>query len=167
MKYFPTLCALAALALTMTACQAGNHDADAKVIQDNEVQWNQDLVSKDVDKLMSHYADDAVLMGPGMPPSSGKDAIRTVMKEMVSDPAMSLKFRASKIEVANSGDIAYTRGSYTMTMTDPQTNQVVNDHGSFLTTYRKQADGTWKAVSDIASSELPLSVPSAMPAMTK
>jgi hypothetical protein len=42
-----------------------------------------------------------------------------------------------------------------MAMTDPQTRQVINDHGSYVTTYRKQPDGTWKAVADIATSEVP------------
>ncbi len=132
-----------------------NHDADVKAIQDNEAQWNQDIAAKDVDKIAAHYADDAVLMGPGMPASTGKDAIRNTLKEMAADPGMSLKFHASKIEVASAGDVAYTQGSYTMTATDPQTEQVVNDHGSYVTTYRKQTDGDWKAVADIATSEVP------------
>jgi ketosteroid isomerase-like protein len=46
-----------------------------------------------------------------MPPSSGKDAIRNTIKQMISDPALSLKFRASKVEVAKSGDEAFTQGS--------------------------------------------------------
>jgi ketosteroid isomerase-like protein len=78
---------------------------------------------------------------------------------MVADPALSLKFQASHVEVAKSGDVAFTRGSYTMTMTDPNSKQVVNDRGSYVTTYRKQADGSWKAVSDIATSEVPPPMP--------
>ena len=78
---------------------------------------------------------------------------------MVSDPALSLKFHATKVEVAKSGDVAYTQGTYTLTLTDPQTKQVINDHGSYVTTYRKQPDGTWKAVADIATSEVPPPAP--------
>jgi ketosteroid isomerase-like protein len=69
--------------------------------------------------------------------------------------------------VAKSGDVAYTQGSYTMVMTDPQTKQVINDHGSYVTTYRKQPDGTWKAVADIATSEVPPPVPPPTPAPSK
>lgn len=157
------LYAATAIAFMVTACNQmpDTHDADVKAIQDNEAQWNQDYVSKDVDKITAHYADDAVLMAPGMPVSSGKDAIRNLGKQMFSDPALSLKFHASKVEVSKSGDLAYTQGSYTMTMTDPQTKQVMNDHGSYVTTYRKQADGTWKAVADIAASEVSPSAPPA------
>jgi uncharacterized protein (TIGR02246 family) len=161
MKRLITLCAAAAMALTFTACNqtADTHDADVAALQANESQWNQDYLSRDADKIVAHYADDAVLMIPGMPATSGKEAIRTALKQMVSDPALSLKFQASKVDVAKSGDLAYTQGSYTITMTDPQTKQPINDHGSYVTTYRKQADGTWKAVADIVSSDIPPPAP--------
>jgi ketosteroid isomerase-like protein len=61
--------------------------------------------------------------------------------------------------VAKSGDLAYTQGVYTLTVTDPQTRQIVNDHGTYVTTYRKQPDRTWKAVADIATSEVPTPAP--------
>ena len=130
-------------------------DADVKALKDNEAQWNLDYTSKDADKIAAHYADDAVLMIPGMPPRSGKDAIRTALQQMIADPALSLKFQPSKVEVAKSGDVAYTQGSYSLTVTDPDSKRAINDHGSYVTTYRKQSDGAWKAVADIATSEVP------------
>ncbi len=151
-----------ALALFLTGCaqtMPDTREADAKTLRDLETQWNQDWVSKDVDKLLAHYADDAVLMGPGMAAGVGKDAVRKMLAGMTSDPAMSLKFQPSKVEVGKGGDIAYTQGSYTMTMTDPNSKQLINDHGSYVTTYRKGADGTWKAVADIATSEVPPPAP--------
>jgi uncharacterized protein (TIGR02246 family) len=167
MKRFATLCATFAIALLMTACNeaADTHDADVKALKDNEAQWNRDFASKDPDKLVAHYADDAILMSPGMPASSGKDAIRNTLKQMVSDPAFLLKFQASKVEIAKSGDVAYTRGSYTMAMTNPQTKQVIDDHGSYVTMYRKPPNGAWKAVADIATSEVP--PPASPPAPSK
>jgi uncharacterized protein (TIGR02246 family) len=157
MKRFASLCAIIAVAFTMAGCNqtSTSHDADVKAIQDNEAQWNQDYAAKDNNKIVAHYADDAILIVPGMPSTSGKEAIGAALKQMVSDPALSLQFHPTKVEVARSGDVAYTQGAYTLTLTDPQTKQIVNDHGSYVTTYRKQPDGTWKAVADIASSEVP------------
>lgn len=151
-----------ALLLALAACNQmapDTHDADVQALKDNEAQWNRDFASKDAEKLASHYADEAVLMSPGVPSSVGKDDIRKALTAMVSDPALSLKFHAAKVEVAKSGDLGFTQGSYTMTMTDPSSKKVINDHGSYVTTYRKQADGSWKAVADIASSELPPAAP--------
>jgi uncharacterized protein (TIGR02246 family) len=175
-KRLQTLCAIPATALmaltmmmtTMTACNQApdthdTHDADVKAIQADETQWNQDYAAKDQDKIVAHYADDAVLMVPGMPSLSGREAIRGALKQMISDPALALKFQTSRVEVAKSGDVAYVQGAYTLAVTDPATRQVINDHGSYVTTYRKQPDGAWKAVADIASSEVPPPAPSSPP----
>ena len=157
MKQLAGIFAAMAIVLTLASCHqmTDTHDNDVKTLQENEAQWNDDFVSRDANRLVAHYAEDAVLMAPGMAPAIGVDAIRNTLKKMVADPALSLKFHPSKIEVAKAGDLAYTQGSYIVSFTDPQTRQVVNDHGSYVTTYRKQPDGAWKAVADIASSEMP------------
>jgi len=167
MKRFATLLGATAIALLATACNqsANTHDADVQALKDNETQWNADWLSKDAAKIAAHYSDDAVLMVPGTPSTTGKDAILASLKQMTTDPAVSLKFQASRVEVAKSGDLGYTQGTYTLTLTEPTTKQVINDHGSYVTAYRKGADGTWKAVSDIATSEVP--PPAPMPAKSK
>jgi ketosteroid isomerase-like protein len=113
MKRAATLCAAAAVALMFTACSQApdTHDADVRAIQNDDLQWNHDFAAQDADKLASHYADDAVLMVPGSSAVSGKDAIHTALKQMASDPAFSLKFQSSRVDVAKSGDLAYTQGS--------------------------------------------------------
>jgi len=153
------LCTLAALGVAAYSQTAGR-PADLQALKDNEARWNREFVAKDIEKLAAHYTDTAVVMAPGMAPVSGRDEIRKMLQEMVADPAMSLKFQPSRVEVASSGDLGFTQGSYQMTMTDPASKQVIHDHGSYVTTYRKQSDGSWKAVADIASSEAPPSSPS-------
>jgi len=164
MKSLALMCGTAAMALAMAACNQApqpaaaapdTHDPDVKAINDNEAQWNSDWAAKDADKIAAHYADDAVLMAPGMEPMKGSAAIKGGLKEMLADKALSLKFKASMVDVSKSGELGYTQGDYQMTMTDPATHKVVNDHGTYVTTYRKQADGSWKAVADIASSSVP------------
>ncbi len=165
MKRFAAVCAVMALGLLMTGCGAApdTHDADVKAIRDNEAQWNLDWAAKDMDKLIAHYADDVFFVSPGAPAVTSKDALRAAFKEMIGDPALSLKFQATRVEVAKSGEVAYTMGTYTLNATDPASKQVINDHGSYVTTYRKQADGTWKAVADIASSAVPPPAPAPAP----
>jgi uncharacterized protein (TIGR02246 family) len=157
MKLFAALCVATVLAATLTACNqsSGNTDADIAAIRAVEAQWNKDWAAHDLDKISSYMADDAVLMVPFAPAVTGKAAIRESNKPMVADPVTALKFTATRVEVAKSGDVAWTQGSYTLTLTDPQTKQVINDHGSYVTTYRKEPDGSWKAIADIATSEVP------------
>jgi uncharacterized protein (TIGR02246 family) len=162
MKPFAALCAATLIvAAGLTACNqsSGNTDADIAAVKAVETQWNQDWAARDVDKIMAHYADDAVLIAPGGPAANGKSAITGAIKPMAADPATNLKFTANRVEVAKSGDVAWTEGSYTLTMTDPASKQVINDHGSYVTTYRKQPDGSWKAIADIATSEVPPLMP--------
>jgi uncharacterized protein (TIGR02246 family) len=153
------ICTLGLLALVTSCAQApqspDTHDADVQALKDNEAQWNKDYQAKDLEKITAHSADDAVLIAPGAQPSTGKEAIHSMLKDMVGDNALSLSFEASRVDVAKSGDVAYTQGSYTMTMTDPATKKPISDKGSYVTVYKKQADGSWKAVSDIASSATP------------
>jgi uncharacterized protein (TIGR02246 family) len=161
MKALATLCGTAALALAITACNQtpppapDTHDADVKAITDLEAQWNKDYAAKDGDKAGGYYASDAILMVPGEPSVSGKDAIQASLKQMLADPAFLLTFQPTRVDVAKSGDLAYSVGKYQLTVTDPATHKVINDHGSYVTTYRKQPDGSWKAESDIATSEVP------------
>src|SRR3569833_1465213 len=158
MKSLVTLCGMAIFTLSVTGCSTApppapdTHDADVKAISDTEEQMVKDWATKDAAKVASHYADDAVVMTPGGEPARGKDAVLSMAKQMVADPALSLTFQASKVDVAKSGDIGYTQGSYKMTMPNPAPHKPMDDHGSYVTTYRKQADGSWKAAADIATS---------------
>lgn len=40
-------------------------------------------------------------------------------------------------EVAKSGDLAHTQGSYTLTVTDPATKKPIHDKGSYVTVLQK------------------------------
>ena len=139
---------------------------DLKAIKDGEVAWNADFAAKDADKLTSHYADDATLMMPDEPIVMGKDNIRTALKEMVTDKNLALSFATSTAQVAKSGDVGYTQGTYSMTMTSPRTKKPVTEKGKYLTVYKKQSDGTWKAIEDINNADAP-AAPVAMAAAPK
>jgi uncharacterized protein (TIGR02246 family) len=158
MKRLACFCVISALAVMMLGCNSGsaNHDADVASLKANEVQWNADWASHNMDKIVGHYTDDAVLMVAGEPASKGVAEIRKNFKDMVVDPATVLKFSASRVEVSDDGTMGVTQGSYTLAAMDPQTKKVENDHGSYVTMYRKQADGSWKSQLDIAVSEVPM-----------
>ena len=108
---------------------------------------------------MSYYADDASVLMPDAPVASGKDAIRAAIKPIFDDPNDAITFQGSRVEVAKSGDLAYTQGAYTATVTDPKWKKPVTDKGKYVTVYKKQADGAWKAVADIWNADTPLPAP--------
>lgn len=169
MKIIARLCLATAVSFAAVGCNqpADTHDADVAALKALETQWVQEFAAKDAEKVGAHYADDATLMPPGMAPAAGRAAILAMDKEQLADPAFALKFAATRVEVAKSGDVGFTQGTYTMSLTDPATKQVINDHGTYLTAYRKQADGSWKAVSDMQASSVPPPAPAPVAAPAK
>ena len=94
-------------------------------------------------------------MMPDAPIIMGKDAIRSAVAGMMSDKNLALSFATTNAQVAKGGDIAYTQGTYSMTMTNPKTKKLVAEKGKYLTVYKKQSDGTWKAIEDINNADAP------------
>lgn len=84
----------------------------------------------------------------------GKDAMRKALQPMLADPNLKLEFSSQRVEVARSGDVAFTQGTYQLTVTNGKTKKPIIDKGTYVTGFKKQADGSWKAVSDINTSEL-------------
>jgi ketosteroid isomerase-like protein len=52
------------------------------------------------------------------------------------------------VTVASAGDLATSRGHYTITTSDKTTGKPVTSSGTYLTVYKKQADGGFKAMED-------------------
>jgi uncharacterized protein (TIGR02246 family) len=149
-----------ALAALMAGCApAGNHDADVQAIKDTEAAWVKDAATRDVEKFAAYYTEDASVLLPNAPAFNGKEAIRGALKPVISDPNFALNFAATRVDVAKSGELAYAQGAYTMTTSDPNTHAPVTEKGKYLTVYRKQADGNWKAVADTVMSDAPPPAP--------
>jgi ketosteroid isomerase-like protein len=104
------------------------------------------MKAKDAKRVTAAYASDAEIMNPGMAPGTGAD-----MAKSFDDPAFTLDFTNTRTDVAASGDMAYTRGTFDVTFTNPETRKVEAMSGNYVTVYKKQADGSWKAVQDIAT----------------
>jgi ketosteroid isomerase-like protein len=126
---------------------AGN--AEAEIIA-QEDQWNREYAARDLEGLIAHYAPGATLKEPDTPPLSG-GWIRTSFEAAMNDPAFAMTFAHDRIEVAASGDIAYSRGHYQVSWTDPQSRQPTTHYGSYLTVWQRQADGHWKVLEDFES----------------
>lgn len=151
---------ITAMMILSWGCSIGTPDtraADERAIRDTEAQWSK-AAAKGVDAFVSFYADDAVALPPNAPISTSKESTRAALRPMFEAPGFSLTFEASKVEVARSGDIGYSYGTYSMTMNDPK-GAPTNDKGKYVTVYRKQADGKWKAIVDTFNSDLPLAPP--------
>jgi uncharacterized protein (TIGR02246 family) len=129
---------------------------DEKSIRDSEAAWARAFATKEPEKAAAFYADDAASMLPDTPLMSGKKAIIAGMKPELGDPNFTLVFAPTKVEIAKSGDLAYSQGTFKYTTTDPKTKQRVGQAGNYVEVYKKQGDGSWKVEEDIATEETPL-----------
>ena len=143
------------LTASCTSTVPDTRQADIKAVKAVEATWVEDIATKDVDKFASYYADDASLLLPNAPIINGRDNIKAALKPMLADPNFALTFHSTRAEASKGGDFVYTLGTYSMTTSRPKDKTPVPDKGKYLTVFKKQADGSWKAVADMISSDMP------------
>jgi uncharacterized protein (TIGR02246 family) len=109
--------------------------------------WN----NRELDKVVSIYAQNAVYLPPHHSAVHGRDAIREYLERALEHGATGLAFEVTYIRQA--GDLAYDVGTYTMNL--PHDGGKRQDKGKYLTVWHRLADGEWKIVADAWSSDLP------------
>src|SRR5882762_5615852 len=109
MKTMMTILSIGVLLFAATAslAQKSNPNPDEQAIRQLDKDWSAAAQSKDVDKTVSFYADDASAFPFNAPIATGKEQTRQVWAHLTSLPGFSLTFSPTKIEVAKSSDLAY------------------------------------------------------------
>ena len=136
-------------------------DADEKAVRDADAEWSNAARGKDLDKTVSFYADDALVLPPNEPAVASKDGIRNMWKGFI-DGVTDISWKATRVEMAKSGDLAVLTGTYEMTMKDG-----TKDHGKYCEVWEKKAEGKWKCGTDMFNSNLPASTSPAPDAAEK
>lgn len=150
---------LALLTITAGGCaKKVDLDAARTAIRTADAEWAKATAAKDEAGFMALVATDGHILPPNEPAVSGTNAIRQWFSGMSAMPGFSVSWKPTLVEVATSGDMGYTVGAYELTMQDPY-GATINDHGKYVTVWKKQADGSWKVAVDTFNSDVPLPVP--------
>ncbi len=144
---------LLVLAISGCAPQADVEAEQAAHLQ-ADAAWSQAASAKDLDGTISFLAEGASMFPPNANMVTGEVALRELWSEEFGTPGYALSWQASKAEVSARGDLGYTVGTYEGTMNDPEGNSVT-DRGKYVTVWKKQPGGSWKAVADIWNSDQP------------
>jgi uncharacterized protein (TIGR02246 family) len=119
--------------------------SDEATIRGLDSAWVKAVGAKNMDQVVSYYADNAALLAPGAPQATGKPAIQQAFAGLMAMPGFALTFEPTTVDV--SGDRALEVGTYDLTLNDksgkPQTTK-----GKYIVVWGKQADGNWKALLD-------------------
>jgi len=133
---------------------ADDREADAKAIMSVQEGAMKGWEARNAEQIAGMYAPNAEIFFPNMPTLKGSD-MGAAVKDMLPDPNLSFKSANVKVEASRSGDIGYTQGTYEMITTDQKTKKPIRENGRYLTVFAKQADGVWKAVSDMNTPDGP------------
>ena len=142
-----TLVTLFPLSLVLAA------GADENAVRDADAEWSKVAGAKDLDKTVSFYADDAMVLPPNQAMVTSKTGIRDLWKGFL-DSLTDISWKTNRVQMAKSGDMGYLIGTYAWTMKDG-----AKDTGKYCEVWKKQADGKWKVAADMFSSDLPAPPP--------
>ena len=149
--YFKSLF-ISTLLLLTASCQPKKVDtkAESEKLMQASREWSAAANSRDIEKIVSYWTDDAILFSAGEPELKGKKAIREMVEASMKNPGFSISWVPISAEVSESGDMGYLIEHSKITMKDStgKTN-IMTFKG--VTVWKKQKDGSWKNAIDIMS----------------
>jgi len=139
------LIAIASLAAAHT-CFAASEDKNARELIAVDDDWSSAAVAKDVDRVASFYAQDAVAFPPDEPIAVGWAAARKVWASYFTDPTYPISWKTTSAGVVK--DMGWTAGTF-QDSSKGSDGKTVAKNGKYVCVWRKSADGKWKAIRDI------------------
>ena len=131
---------------------AADMDAQAKALAKLDDDWSNAATTKDAERVASFYAEDAIAYPPNEPVAIGRPAAKKVWAAYFADPTFTISWKADHAGVSKSGDLGFTAGAYADSYKGPD-GKLVTEKGKFLCTWKKQNDGSWKAIHDMWNSD--------------
>ena len=142
------------LLIIISSCstQPVDQEAEAKKIMELSREWAKVAQTNDLEKTLSYWADDAVVMSPGQPPTRGTDELRMMLEATSEIPGFEINWEPKEAFVSKSGDLGYTIAHNYITMQDSLGNSfTIFNKGVEI--WKKDEDGTWKNVVDIYNAD--------------
>ncbi|HRO86381.1 MAG TPA: DUF4440 domain-containing protein [Niabella sp.] len=136
-----------------------NQKADTKVEEEKLRQTIKDwtmLLDKDsLERTVSFWTDDAIMMMPGQPVIKGKKAIEEMVANSRKIPGFKIVWEPpTEVDVSENGDRAYTFQRNQITMND-SLGKPMTQYNKSVSIWKKQADGSWKDAVVIWNAESP------------
>lgn len=105
---------------------------------------------RDLERILSYWSDDARVIEPGEPVYEGKAAIRAYVAASLATPGFHIHWVSSNPVFSPDGRVAYMPGVTELTV--PGTDgKPMTIHMRGISVWRRDADGIWRCVVDIAN----------------
>lgn len=97
----------------------------------------------------SWFAGDGAMIQPGVGEIRGREEILSMMASL-DEPGVSLRWEPLRADIAASGDLGWTTGTYVSESPGPD-GEVRTGQGRYVSIWRRQPDGSWKVVMDLGN----------------
>jgi ketosteroid isomerase-like protein len=139
----------AAAALLSAACAPPKADtaALAAALTQLDDDWSKAAATRNAESVGAFYAADAIAYPPDMPVAIGHDAATKVWADGFADSSYRISWKTDHAGASESGELGFTTGNFDESYRAPD-GKVIARKGKYVCVWRKQPDGTWKAIHD-------------------
>lgn len=119
-------------------------DTEIQDLKNIEAEWGAAIAAGDIEKALSFFADNALVIPANESPLIGKETYREFMQKQLDQYTMVYGGTLEDVQV--SCDLAFTRGTSKLIITPKAGGNTRTSNGNWVCIYRKQPDGTWKCI---------------------
>ena len=126
-------------------------EADVQAIKGIIAEWNTAVNAGDIERSMSHRADNEIIIPPNEPAIVGKEADRRFHQQWYDQ----LIFKEDDVvkDVHVSGDLAVAHVTWSAVVTPKAGGEPIKSNGNTIMVFKKQPDGVWNCIYLIYSDE--------------
>ena len=131
-------------ALILLLLPACTPTPDPGVLLEADRAFAADVVADGASAWAGWFAEDGAMIQAGVGEIRGQAAIRVAVAYL-DTPGTTLRWEPARADIATSGDLGWTTGSWTFRST-PESPV---SRGRYVSIWRRQPDGSWKVVMDL------------------
>ena len=145
---FRRLSASSAVLLACLSCSPNRDtEPEREALMQTSRAWARAAASGDVERMVSFWADDAIILPPDRPAVVGKDAIRDFVRRSFALPHFSVTWEPERARISAAGDIGYLVERNQFTFAD-SSGKMHTLFGKAVTVWRRDRTGPWVCIID-------------------
>lgn len=103
---------------------------------------------RDVERILSYWSEDAIVLPPGLPAVVGKAALRQYVEGSMQIPGFRITWASTDVTFSPDGYLAYVFSRNAVTANAPDGTPITTE-GRAVTIWRREPDGEWRCAVDI------------------
>jgi ketosteroid isomerase-like protein len=118
-----------------------------------DAEWAQSAAEgRDVERILSYWTEDAVVLPPGLPAVAGKAALRQYVEGSMRIPGFRITWESKDVTLSPDGQLAYMFSRNAVTVNAPDGTPITTE-GRAVTIWRREPDGEWRCAVDVWNAE--------------